>query len=83
MKGEPGHAYLKRLLLEDVDAFLQKLDQFRDLILQSSEIVKEDCGDGEGAILRRGYVDLVPLNSFYQDGTFVCYDQEYNFSESQ
>lgn len=29
-----------------------------------------------GIILKRGYIDLVPLNSFWHDGKFLFYDQE-------
>lgn len=29
-----------------------------------------------GTILKRGYIDLVPLNCFWVDGRFVFYDQE-------
>ena len=77
IRGEVSQLYLKRLIRTDKDKFLQEMDRFRDLIIRSSDIVKEDMGDGEGVILRRGYLDMVPLNSFYTDGEFVFYDQEF------
>jgi len=73
---ENGHLYLKRLLEENPEAFLEKLDLFKDTILKSSRTIREDMQDGEGAILEYGYCDMVPLNSFFDGTDFVFYDQE-------
>lgn len=82
---------LKAIAKKDKNAFLKAMDDMYELILNSSEhtgIISEkdrNSADGRdlGPILECGYIDMVPLNCFY-DGTiedsrsrFIYYDQEF------
>lgn len=75
---EVGVTYLRNLAKTDTDRFKQELDIFCNLILKSSEYVDlEDIPEDMGIILKRGYLDLVPLNCFYVNGSYLFYDQEF------
>lgn len=68
--------YLKKLLETDKDEFIEQVDRFRKLIYSSSEII----GSGSaGPVLKKGFVDFVPLNAFMADNEYVIFDQEFCF----
>ncbi len=74
MKAEILEHRFQSLLNENVDEFIKLFDRYRDIVYNSSDIV---AVDERGPILRKCYIDLVPLNCFYVDGEFVFYDQEF------
>lgn len=77
MEAPTGQLYLKNLLRTDLDDFYQAMDRFMDLVVSSSVAVGGEEDDDLGLTLEYGYLDLVPLNSFYVNGDFVFFDQEF------
>lgn len=82
---------LKAIAKKDKNAFLKAMDDMYELILNSSEhtgVLSEkdrNSADGRdvGPVLSRGYIDMVPLNCFYDESAkdaksrFIYYDQEF------
>lgn len=66
--------YLQELMTQDVNLFIQRMDEFRELLLRSSDIVEIN---EFGAILEKGFIDLIPLNCFWNDNEYLVYDQEF------
>lgn len=74
VQGESAIFYMQRLLMTDKEAFIQKIDELRELILQSSEVAEEN---ELGVVLKKGYIDLILHNALWKDGQFVFIDQEF------
>lgn len=77
---------LKDAAEHDVQQLLYVLDQLEQQIQKSSDAVECDknaflpkyAGDYDwGIILKRAYVDMVPMNCFYQEGEILFFDQEF------
>lgn len=84
---------LKEVAKKDKNEFFKALDAMYELILASSDhngILSEKDknsanGRDMGAILSKGYIDMVPLNCFYDESAsnpkdrFIYYDQEFYY----
>ncbi len=70
-----GQQFLEDLLVSNLDVFLHYMDEFSQQILKSSDKVGYD--DTLGDIYDTVYPDMVPLNSFFVNGEFVFFDQEF------
>lgn len=82
---------LKVIAKKDRNAFFKAMDDMYELILDSSEhtgVLSEkdkNSADGRdvGPVLEKGYIDMVPLNCFYDESAkdsksrFIYYDQEF------
>ncbi len=82
---------LKAVAKRDKTAFINAMDDMYGLILDSSEhtgVLSEkdrNSADGRdvGPVLEKGYIDMVPLNCFYDESAeaskdrFIYYDQEF------
>lgn len=75
--------YLRELMLKDKDDFLAAMDKFKEGIVSSSCVHKGEYIDASGnkvetELFERAFLDMVPLNSFFLDGKFVFFDQEFS-----
>lgn len=68
--------YLRRLIFTDSESFITETCRFLDMILRSSKEGKRGEDPELGPIYQEVFLDLVPLNCFYENGTYLFYDQE-------
>lgn len=89
--GEIGTLYLQELLRRDKETFVEAMDEFRELILRSSEHIAPQLSDYErleetaianGVWLEKAYYDMVPLNAFRVGKDWVFFDQEFALENS-
>lgn len=86
MKNMTLSNYLKEIIRTDKEQFMEIFDRLYDHILSSSEHVSPEknglCNEETrsldwGVILRKAYLELIPLNSFYVNGEIIFFDQEF------
>lgn len=78
MKCETALTYLRELFFSDRDRFIKKTREFLQLIMKSSSpVASQPVGNELGPIYENVFIDMVPLNCFYDGSDFIFYDQEY------
>lgn len=86
IKGKNLMCYLQDIVNQEPTEFFTIIDRLYDVILNSSE----QAGSGAnallndnnrqldfGVILTRAYIDMIPYNCFYEQDSFLFYDQEF------
>lgn len=77
---------LTEIIHKDKSEFEEIIDKLYSVILKSSEHVSTaQCAlnmkkipvEEVGIILKEAYIDMIPYNCFYSNGTFSFYDQEF------
>lgn len=80
--------YLRELSQkQDRDGVIRVFDQLKQYIMMSS---KEVCANKNaikdlyniedwGPILEQAYLELIPMNCFYEDGEYLFFDQEFTY----
>ncbi|WP_018305796.1 class I SAM-dependent methyltransferase [Desulfitobacterium hafniense] len=77
---------LREALRNDPDKFIGMFDLLYEQILQSSEHVEKkynalrknpDDTSNYGIILKKAYIDMIPINCFYDEGKLIFFDQEF------
>ena len=78
--------YLSDVVKKDVGAFLACIDRLREYIWNSSEyadpgkncMLKWASDEDWGVILKKAYIEMIPVNSFYDHGDILFFDQEFS-----
>ncbi len=78
--------YLNDVIKKDVEAFLDCIDRLREYIWNSSEyadpgkncMLKWASDEDWGVILEKAYIEMIPVNSFYDHGDILFFDQEFS-----
>ena len=80
IKDTPLLDHIRSLLRTDTEAVKELFFRLREDILRSSEPCSEPdplFSGADGPYLETGYIDMIPLNAFFRDGSIVYYDQEF------
>lgn len=78
--------HLRDIICKSKMEFLSLFDKLYSLILMSSEHIDDKMNflrfkypeqKEWGPILRKAYIDMIPINCFYSDGNLIFFDQEF------
>lgn len=84
---EPLLDAIRRFAKADPEKVYQVFDQLRENAIRSSDIVQVTApieafwgipGTELGAVLKKGYIDMIPLNAFWTGSGIRYYDQEFS-----